>query len=65
MQAEDGTFIEEPGSGAMAVIDEKKVSVGTLDWVRRYSFFALSLPFFLFAMKILCSCKFSDVGALS
>nr|GME01048.1 copper-transporting ATPase PAA1, chloroplastic [Ipomoea batatas] len=36
VQAEDGTFIEEPGSGAMAVIEEKKVSVGTLDWVRRH-----------------------------
>ncbi|XP_031129342.1 copper-transporting ATPase PAA1, chloroplastic [Ipomoea triloba] len=36
IKAEDGTFIEEPGSGAMAVIEEKKVSVGTLDWVRRH-----------------------------
>ncbi|CAI9769223.1 unnamed protein product [Fraxinus pennsylvanica] len=32
-QAEEGTFTEEPGSGAVATIDEKKVSVGTLEWV--------------------------------
>ncbi|XVF44760.1 hypothetical protein PTKIN_Ptkin02bG0149700 [Pterospermum kingtungense] len=32
----DGTFIEEPGSGAVAVIDNKKVSVGTLEWVKRH-----------------------------
>ncbi|KAF4373696.1 hypothetical protein G4B88_030039 [Cannabis sativa] len=31
----DGTFMEEPGSGAVATIDNKKVSVGTLDWVQR------------------------------
>ncbi|KAL5562876.1 hypothetical protein UlMin_032623 [Ulmus minor] len=31
----DGTFMEEPGSGAVAIIDNKKVSVGTLDWVQR------------------------------
>ncbi|GAV65366.1 E1-E2_ATPase domain-containing protein/HMA domain-containing protein/Hydrolase domain-containing protein [Cephalotus follicularis] len=32
----DGTYLEEPGSGAVAVIDNKKVSVGTLDWVQRH-----------------------------
>ncbi|XP_042492322.1 copper-transporting ATPase PAA1, chloroplastic [Macadamia integrifolia] len=32
----DGTFMEEPGSGAVATIEQKKVSVGTLDWVRRH-----------------------------
>ncbi|KAK9943280.1 hypothetical protein M0R45_008894 [Rubus argutus] len=32
----DGTFMEEPGSGAVAIIENKKVSVGTLDWVRRH-----------------------------
>ncbi|GMH21062.1 hypothetical protein Nepgr_022904 [Nepenthes gracilis] len=32
----DGTFIEEPGSGALATIENKTVSVGTLDWVRRH-----------------------------
>lgn len=35
LQVADGTFIEEPGSGAVATIDERKVSVGTLDWVQR------------------------------
>ncbi|XP_012084586.1 copper-transporting ATPase PAA1, chloroplastic isoform X2 [Jatropha curcas] len=32
----DGTFMEEPGSGAVATIENKKVSVGTLDWVQRH-----------------------------
>nr|CAB3481187.1 unnamed protein product [Digitaria exilis] len=36
MKANDGTFMEEPGSGAVATIGEKQVSVGTLDWIRRY-----------------------------
>lgn len=31
----DGTFVEEPGSGTVAIIENKKVSVGTLDWVQR------------------------------
>ncbi|XP_062176671.1 copper-transporting ATPase PAA1, chloroplastic [Alnus glutinosa] len=31
----DGTFMEEPGSGTVAIIGNKKVSVGTLDWIRR------------------------------
>ncbi|KAF7803719.1 copper-transporting ATPase PAA1, chloroplastic [Senna tora] len=31
----DGTFLEEPGSGAVATIDNNKVSVGTLEWVTR------------------------------
>ncbi|KAJ7968194.1 Copper-transporting ATPase [Quillaja saponaria] len=31
----DGTFLEEPGSGATATIENKKVSVGTLEWVIR------------------------------
>ncbi|CAN0906778.1 Copper-transporting ATPase PAA1, chloroplastic [Linum grandiflorum] len=35
MKAKDGTFSEEPGSGAVAIVDNKKVSVGTLEWVRR------------------------------
>uniref|UniRef100_A0A2N9G4Q0 HMA domain-containing protein n=1 Tax=Fagus sylvatica TaxID=28930 RepID=A0A2N9G4Q0_FAGSY len=30
----DGTFVEEPGSGTVAIIENKKVSVGTLDWVQ-------------------------------
>ncbi|CAK9187539.1 unnamed protein product, partial [Ilex paraguariensis] len=29
---EDGTYLEEPGSGAVATIENKTVSVGTLDW---------------------------------
>jgi len=32
----DGTFIEEPGSGTVGIIENKKVSVGTLDWIQRY-----------------------------
>ncbi|PIA52175.1 hypothetical protein AQUCO_01000215v1 [Aquilegia coerulea] len=31
----DGTFREEPGSGAVATIENKKVSVGTLEWIQR------------------------------
>ncbi|CAL9061477.1 unnamed protein product [Musa banksii] len=32
----DGTFSEEPGSGVVAVVDQKKVAVGTLSWLRRH-----------------------------
>ncbi|XP_055960270.1 copper-transporting ATPase PAA1, chloroplastic isoform X2 [Mercurialis annua] len=32
----DGTFMEEPGSGAVATVGNKRVSVGTLDWVMRH-----------------------------
>ncbi|WOG82608.1 hypothetical protein DCAR_0101773 [Daucus carota subsp. sativus] len=32
----DGTFMEEPGSGAVATIETKKVAVGSLDWVQRH-----------------------------
>lgn len=35
VQAADGTFIEEPGSGAVATIENKNVSVGNLEWVKR------------------------------
>lgn len=31
----DGTFVEEPGSGAVAIVENKRVSVGTLEWVQR------------------------------
>lgn len=31
----DGTFVEEPGSGAVATIENNKVAVGSLDWVQR------------------------------
>ncbi|RZS25010.1 hypothetical protein BHM03_00058158, partial [Ensete ventricosum] len=34
--AQDGTFSEEPGSGVVAVVDQKKVAVGTLSWLRRH-----------------------------
>lgn len=36
LQVADGTFLEEPGSGAVATIDNKTVSVGTLEWISRY-----------------------------
>ncbi|XP_052193142.1 copper-transporting ATPase PAA1, chloroplastic isoform X2 [Diospyros lotus] len=32
----DGTFMEEPGSGAVATVANKKVCIGTLDWVQRH-----------------------------
>jgi len=35
MQVLDGTFMEEPGSGAVGYIDNKRISVGTLEWVKR------------------------------
>ncbi|URE15938.1 E1-E2 ATPase, partial [Musa troglodytarum] len=35
-RAIDGTFNEEPGSGVVAVVDQKKVAVGTLSWLRRH-----------------------------
>lgn len=36
LQVADGTYLEEPGSGAVATIDNKKVSIGTLEWITRY-----------------------------
>ncbi|KAK9077139.1 hypothetical protein SSX86_005475 [Deinandra increscens subsp. villosa] len=36
VKADDGTFIEEPGSGAVASCGKKMVSVGSLEWVRRH-----------------------------
>ncbi|KAF6148761.1 hypothetical protein GIB67_019369 [Kingdonia uniflora] len=36
MQVTDGTFREEPGSGAVATVEQKMVSVGTLEWVQRH-----------------------------
>ncbi|KAF8404589.1 hypothetical protein HHK36_009476 [Tetracentron sinense] len=36
VEVTDGTFREEPGSGAVATIEQKRVTVGTLDWVRRH-----------------------------
>ncbi|KAK3031485.1 hypothetical protein RJ639_035999 [Escallonia herrerae] len=34
----DGTFTEEPGSGAVGTVEKTKVSVGTLEWVQRHGF---------------------------
>lgn len=31
-----GSFTQEPGSGAVAVVDGKAVAVGTLEWVQRH-----------------------------
>ncbi|XP_073118551.1 copper-transporting ATPase PAA1, chloroplastic [Henckelia pumila] len=36
MKVVEGTFTEEPGSGAVAIIDGKNVAVGTLEWVQRH-----------------------------
>ncbi|GAQ77947.1 Cation transport ATPase [Klebsormidium nitens] len=32
---QDGTFEQEPGSGASATIDGRRIAVGSLDWVER------------------------------
>uniref|UniRef100_A0A1D1YAP0 Copper-transporting ATPase PAA1, chloroplastic n=2 Tax=Anthurium amnicola TaxID=1678845 RepID=A0A1D1YAP0_9ARAE len=34
-KADDGTFSEEPGSGAIAIVEQKQVTIGTLEWLRR------------------------------
>jgi high-affinity K+ transport system ATPase subunit B len=36
LEPESGTFRQEPGSGAVAVVSGHKVSVGTLEWVQRH-----------------------------
>ncbi|KZV34638.1 hypothetical protein F511_14892 [Dorcoceras hygrometricum] len=36
MKVVEGTFNEEPGSGAVAIVDGKNVAVGTLEWVKRH-----------------------------
>lgn len=36
VKATDGTFREEPGSGAVATVERKVVTVGTLSWLRRH-----------------------------
>ena len=43
--------MEEPGSGTVAIIGNKKVSVGTLDWVKRY---CSHLSFLLHVTVIRC-----------
>lgn len=35
LHAADGTFLQEPGSGAVAAVAGHRVSVGTLEWVQR------------------------------
>ncbi|XP_021753194.1 copper-transporting ATPase PAA1, chloroplastic-like [Chenopodium quinoa] len=35
-KAADGTFTEEPGSGAVATIENRRVAVGTLEWLQRH-----------------------------
>jgi cation transport ATPase len=32
---EEGTFIQEPGSGVSAIVDGARVSVGTIEWLQR------------------------------
>ena len=34
-QLEEGTFVQEPGSGVSAIIEGSRVSVGTLEWLQR------------------------------
>ncbi|KAJ6814748.1 copper-transporting ATPase PAA1, chloroplastic isoform X1 [Iris pallida] len=36
VEATDGTFREEPGSGTVGNIEQKEVVVGTLDWLKRH-----------------------------
>ncbi|PKA58045.1 Copper-transporting ATPase PAA1, chloroplastic [Apostasia shenzhenica] len=36
VKALEGTYKEEPGFGAVATVDEKTVTVGTLNWLRRH-----------------------------
>jgi len=36
LEPQSGTFLQEPGSGAVAVVAGHKVSVGTLEWVQRH-----------------------------
>jgi cation transport ATPase len=32
----DGSFEQEPGAGATAIVEGKRVAVGNLEWVSRY-----------------------------
>ncbi|KAJ4745808.1 Copper-transporting P-type ATPase [Rhynchospora pubera] len=36
VKAKEGTFKEEPGSGAVAIVGQQEVTVGTIDWLRRH-----------------------------
>lgn len=40
----DGTYTEEPGSGAMATIEQKKITVGTLSWLQRHGVYQSPMP---------------------
>ncbi|XP_020697441.1 copper-transporting ATPase PAA1, chloroplastic isoform X1 [Dendrobium catenatum] len=44
VKATDGTFKEEPGSGAIAIVEQKTVTVGTLSWLRRHGVDSYSFP---------------------
>ncbi|KAH9533788.1 hypothetical protein CY35_18G070500 [Sphagnum magellanicum] len=35
-KVQDSTFEQEPGSGATAIVEGKRVAVGTLEWVQRF-----------------------------
>ena len=53
-QANDGSFMEEPGSGAVATVGEKQVAVGTLDWIRRYKWasYSSAMPYAKFTNNV-------------
>ncbi|KAL3683422.1 hypothetical protein R1sor_001444 [Riccia sorocarpa] len=36
VQVKEETFEQEPGSGAMAIVEGKRVTVGTLEWLQRH-----------------------------
>ncbi|KAL2609919.1 hypothetical protein R1flu_028492 [Riccia fluitans] len=36
VEVKEGTFEQEPGSGAMAIVEGKRVTVGTLEWLQRH-----------------------------
>ncbi|KMZ69976.1 Potassium-transporting ATPase B chain [Zostera marina] len=40
----EGTFTEEPGSGAMATIEQKKITVGTLSWLEKHGVYQSPVP---------------------
>lgn len=56
----NGSFMEEPGSGAVATIDNKTVSVGTLEWVQRlcaaFPFFMLHVQWLLIKLYVILLC---------
>ncbi|XP_078162583.1 P-type ATP-ase 1 isoform X2 [Carex rostrata] len=36
LKTKEGTYKEEPGSGAVAIVGQKEITVGTLDWLQRH-----------------------------